>query len=87
MPYVRSWPVVSAHSVIPTDSEQSILSHIPRQNDFSKIKLFVLIYAPSLKDVSLDASNNLPPTSLSSSFSNIGHDQAQSPKEETKSPL
>jgi len=35
----------------------------------------------------LDATNNLPPASLSSSFSNIGHDQVQSPKDEMKSPL
>lgn len=66
---------------------QSILSHIPRHNDFSKIKLFVLIYAPGLKDQSLDSTNNLPPASLSSSFSNVGHDQAQTPGDETKSPL
>lgn len=32
----------------------SILSHIPRHNDFSKTKLFVLIYAPGLKDTSLE---------------------------------
>ncbi len=61
-----------------------MLSHIPRQNDFSKIKFYILIYAPGLKDPSLDAANNLPPASLSSSFSNIGHDQVQSPKDEGK---
>ncbi len=66
---------------------QSILSHIPRQIDFSKIKLYILIYAPGLKETALDATANLPPASLSSSFSNIGHDQVQSPKDETKSPL
>ncbi|KAJ9138677.1 Peroxin 22-like protein [Pleurostoma richardsiae] len=65
----------------------SILSHIPRHNDFSKIKLFVLIYAPGMKDAAGDATSNLPPPSLSSSFSNIGHDQAQTPADETKSPL
>ncbi|KAJ6439490.1 peroxin 22-like protein [Purpureocillium lavendulum] len=66
----------------------SILSHIPRHNDFSKIKLYILIYAPDLKDTTLEtATSNLPPPSLSSSFSNIGHDQAQTPGEETKSPL
>ncbi|KAK4122559.1 hypothetical protein N657DRAFT_620435 [Parathielavia appendiculata] len=64
----------------------SILSHIPRQLDHSKIKLYVLIYAPSLKDSALDASTNLPPPSLSSSFSNIDHPQAQT-SEEAKSPL
>jgi hypothetical protein len=65
---------------------QSILSHIPRQNDFSKIKLYILIYAPGLKEGSVDV-NNLPPPSLSSSFSHIGHDQAQTPGDEVKSPL
>ncbi|KAL2258337.1 hypothetical protein VTK26DRAFT_8382 [Humicola hyalothermophila] len=65
----------------------SILSHIPRQTDFSKIKLYVLIYAPSLKDSALDSGTNLPPPSLSSSFSNIDHAQAQMPTEEGKSPL
>ncbi|KAK4101857.1 hypothetical protein N658DRAFT_495792 [Parathielavia hyrcaniae] len=64
----------------------SILSHIPRQLDHSKVKLYVLIYAPSLKDSALDASTNLPPPSLSSSFSNIDHAQAQT-SEEAKSPL
>jgi len=64
----------------------SILSHIPRQSDFSKIKPYILIHAPGLKDGS-EAAGNLPPASLSSSFSNIGHDQAQSPKDEMKSPL
>lgn len=59
----------------------SLLSHIPKNVDFSRTKLFVLIYAPGLKDTGLDASGNLPP-SLSSSFSNISHNQAQSPKDE-----
>lgn len=44
----------------------SILSHIPRHNDFSRIKLYILIYAPDLKESTLDA---------------------QTPGEETKSPL
>ncbi|KAI0853791.1 hypothetical protein F5Y00DRAFT_59843 [Daldinia vernicosa] len=66
----------------------SILSHIPRNIDFSTIKLFVLIYAPGLKDSALDAStNNLPPASLSSSFSNIANEQSQTPGEEDKSPI
>ncbi|KAI1330615.1 hypothetical protein F5Y16DRAFT_362263 [Xylariaceae sp. FL0255] len=66
----------------------SILSHIPKNIDFSKIKLFVLIYAPGIKEPALEApASNLPPASLSSSFSNISHNQAQTPGEETKSPL
>jgi len=56
---------------------QSILSHIPKHIDFSRTKLYILIYAPGLKDNALDPTGNLPPPSLSSSFSNIGHDQAQ----------
>ncbi|KAL2159782.1 hypothetical protein VTH06DRAFT_1915 [Thermothelomyces fergusii] len=63
----------------------SILSHIPTQLDHSAIKLYVLIYAPSLKDAALDATGNLPPPSLSSSFSNIDHAQAQT-SEEARSP-
>lgn len=68
---------------------QSILSHIPRNTDFSKIKLFVLIYSPALKDAAVEgpATANMAPPSLSSSFSNIGHDQAQTPGSETKSPM
>lgn len=75
-------------SLIPTnENSQSILSHIPRNTDFSKTKLFVLIYAPGLKDTTMDTTtSNLPPTSLSSSFSNIGHDQI-TPGEESKNPL
>ncbi|KAM5361749.1 hypothetical protein ACJZ2D_012922 [Fusarium nematophilum] len=66
----------------------SVLSHIPRHNDFSQVKLLVLIYAPGLKDTGTDtAPSNLPPASLSSSFSNIGHDQVQTPGEEAKNPL
>ncbi|KAI0025292.1 hypothetical protein F4780DRAFT_723011 [Xylariomycetidae sp. FL0641] len=66
----------------------SILSHIPRNTDFSKTKLFILIFAPGLKDQALEAvASNLPPASLSSSFSNIGHDQVQTPGDEAKSPL
>ncbi|KAJ4014989.1 hypothetical protein NW766_005313 [Fusarium irregulare] len=82
---------VSRHGntyVPPTDVHQSILSHIPRHIDHSKVKLFVLIYAPGLKEPTLDSANsNLPPTSLSSSFSNIGHDQIQTPAEESKNQL
>ncbi|KAF4977558.1 hypothetical protein FZEAL_5929 [Fusarium zealandicum] len=86
--------VVSADTQGTPDEEDafhehaSILSHISRHNNFSQVKLFVLIYAPGLKDLTADAAtSNLPPTSLSSSFSNIGHDQVQTPGEETKSPL
>ncbi|GAW15207.1 hypothetical protein ANO14919_046160 [Xylariales sp. No.14919] len=33
----------------------SILSHIPKNIDFSKVKLFVLIYAPGIKEIGLEA--------------------------------
>ncbi|TQW03555.1 peroxin Pex22-like protein [Cordyceps javanica] len=39
----------------------SILSHIPRHNDFSRIKLFVLIYAPDLKDNALENATTQTP--------------------------
>lgn len=64
----------------------SILSHLPRNTNFSKIRLFVLIYSPTLKDHPLDVSSGRP-GSLSSSFSNIGHEQAQSPGEEGQKTL
>ncbi|KAI1175115.1 hypothetical protein F4777DRAFT_551426 [Nemania sp. FL0916] len=65
-----------------------ILSHIPKNIDFAKVKLFVLIYAPGIKEAGLEAqASNLPPASLSSSFSNISHNQAQTTGDETKSPL
>ena len=67
---------------------QTILSHIPKNVDFGNTKLFVLIYAPELKEkeAALDATGNeAQPPSLGSSYSNIGHDQAQ-PAEDSKSP-
>ncbi|EXA54408.1 hypothetical protein FOVG_01869 [Fusarium oxysporum f. sp. pisi HDV247] len=86
--------VVSAETgAVPEEEDSfhehaSILSHIPRNIDHSKVKLFVLIYAPGLKEPTMDtATSNLPPTSLSSSFSNIGHDQVQTPAEESKNQL
>lgn len=66
---------------------QSILSHIPKHNDHSKIKLFILIYAPGLKDTVTETASTRPPASLSSSFSMVGHDQAVTPGDEAKSPL
>ena len=48
----------------------------------------MLIYAPNLQETALEAtSSNRPPPSLSSSFSNIGYDQAQTPGEDSKGPL
>ncbi|PSS00571.1 hypothetical protein BD289DRAFT_479452 [Coniella lustricola] len=64
----------------------SILSHIPKHNDHSKIKLFVLIYAPTLKDSVAEASSNRPPASISSSFSMVGQEQVLTPGDEMRSP-
>lgn len=61
----------------------TLLSHIPHHNDFSRVKIFVLIYSPHMKENSLEGTTgNLPPPSLSSSISNIEHEQAQSPSKE-----
>ncbi|KAK3344365.1 hypothetical protein B0T25DRAFT_573313 [Lasiosphaeria hispida] len=65
----------------------SILSHIPRNIDHSKVKLYVFIYAPQLKDTPLATTSTLPPPSLSSSFSNIDPPQALATGEEARSPL
>ncbi|PHH90016.1 hypothetical protein CDD83_4700 [Cordyceps sp. RAO-2017] len=52
--------VVSADARVPLDGTgdshevASILSHIPRHNDLSAIKLYVLIYAPDLKETALE---------------------------------
>lgn len=64
---------------------QTILSHIPKNVDFETTKLFVLIYAPGLKEGAQETGNEALPPSLGSSFSNIGHEQAQS-GEESKAP-
>ncbi|KAK3358066.1 hypothetical protein B0T25DRAFT_477217 [Lasiosphaeria hispida] len=63
------------------------LSHIPKNIDFSKIKLYIIIYAPSLKDTTVATTSTIPPPSLSSSFSDINHAQDQTPGSEAKSPL
>jgi len=65
----------------------SILTHLPKHIDFSRVRLFVLIYSPDLKEHPLDATSSKPPGSLSSSFSNIGHEQAHTPSEEVDRPL
>ena len=77
----------TASSTQPTDLLQSILSHIPKNIDFMKIKLYILIFAPNLKDTSFTTSTTKPPPSLSSSFENIDHDQAKTPGDDAKSPM
>lgn len=66
---------------------QSILSHIPKHIDFSKVKLFILIYSPGLKDTVMETASTRAPASLSSSFSVVGPDQALTPGDEVKSPM
>lgn len=66
---------------------QSILSHIPKHTDFSKVKLFILIYAPGLKDTVTETTSTRAPASLSSSFSVVGPEQALTSGDEVKSPL
>ncbi|QSZ30724.1 hypothetical protein DSL72_000282 [Monilinia vaccinii-corymbosi] len=62
----------------------SILSHLPRKTDFSKIRLFVLIFAPGLTEHPLDTASGKPGGSLSSSFSNIDPgDDVHTPGEES----
>ncbi|PHH55181.1 hypothetical protein CFIMG_000084RA [Ceratocystis fimbriata CBS 114723] len=85
--------VVSADFAFPNLDDQSfheqasILSHIPKNLDFEKTKLYILIYAPCLKekDQSIEAGHPQAPPSVSSSFSNIAHEQAQ--PSEAGSPL
>ncbi|KAL6789809.1 hypothetical protein V8C40DRAFT_253007 [Trichoderma camerunense] len=63
--------VISADSQFTDDDDDiahehaSILSHIPKHNDLSAIKLFVLIYAPGLKDSTADAATTQTPEAKS----------------------
>ncbi|KAF3766046.1 hypothetical protein M406DRAFT_329889 [Cryphonectria parasitica EP155] len=75
--------VVSADAQLDDMDEDGYHEHA---NDHSKIKLFILIYAPNLKDTSTDTPASRPPPSLSSSFSMVGQEQAVTPGEETRSP-
>ncbi|CCC13606.1 hypothetical protein SMACR_07788 [Sordaria macrospora] len=73
--------IVSADNHVEAGDEEyhehaSILSHIPRNIDLSLTKLYILIYAPQLKDNKSEDSSK--PASLSSSFSNI---EAETPAE------
>lgn len=51
---------------------KSILSHIPNNINYNRVRFFVLIYAPVLKEQSLEPPmSNKPPPSLDSSYSKI----------------
>ena len=60
---------------------QSILSHLPEHID-SDSRIFVLIYAPDLSEHPLakHGEDGKPSTSMGSSYSNISHGDAQSPR-------
>lgn len=59
---------------------QSILSHLP-EHVGDETRLFVLIYAPELKShpLSSNQQGDRPTNSMTSSYSNIGHDDAEKP--------
>lgn len=71
-----------------TNTQQSILSHLPHHID-AESRLFVLIYAPDLKQHPLATSTQAPQPSMSitSSYSNIGHEEAHDHGEEVNRPL
>ena len=67
---------------------KSILSHLPEHIDDDS-KLFVLIYAPDLRQHPLNANGQgaRPPASITSSYSNIGHEDLQAPADTAEKPL
>ncbi|KAI9802151.1 MAG: hypothetical protein M1833_002072 [Piccolia ochrophora] len=67
---------------------QSILSHLPGHINPATTRTFVLIYSPDLKQHPLSsASAARPGESITSSYSNIGHEDVRTPGEETDKPL
>ncbi|KAI1004902.1 hypothetical protein K3495_g3309 [Podosphaera aphanis] len=58
-----------------------VLSHLPQSNDFSNLRLFILIYAPLLKKHPIDAAATQSPIL---SFSNICFDETESPSSESE---
>ena len=59
------------------DDSQSILSHLPEHVDDDS-RIFVLIYDPTLRDLPQSSAEQRT-QSMASSFSNIGHEDVQSP--------
>ncbi|KAI9721811.1 MAG: hypothetical protein M1812_002147 [Candelaria pacifica] len=61
-----------------TQEHASILSHLPGHINLETTRIFVLIYCPDLKQHPLAApQSGIIAGSMGSSFSNIGHDDAQ----------
>ncbi|KAH0541512.1 hypothetical protein FGG08_003987 [Glutinoglossum americanum] len=69
--------------------QASILSHLSSHIDLAVTELFVLIYAPEIKQHPLSTSSSIhrPAISNTSSFSNIDHENAYTPGEELDKPL
>ncbi len=82
-PFLLGWDAITISLTLAFC--QSILTHIPRQADFSRTRLFVLLYAPGLKP-GVSASIH-PPLSLSSSYSNIGPEQLATPSGSPETPV
>ncbi|KAL8695998.1 MAG: hypothetical protein Q9201_007874 [Fulgogasparrea decipioides] len=64
-----------AEEVTYIQEHASILSHLPSHID-ADTRVFVLIYAPDLKQHPLSTDQPRPEGSMTSSFSNIGHEEA-----------
>ncbi|MCJ1475551.1 hypothetical protein MMC13_004214 [Lambiella insularis] len=66
----------------------SILSHLPDHVD-ADCRVFILIYSPDLKEhpQANSSSPGRPAASVTSSYSNIGHEDLQTPGEESEKPL
>ncbi|KAJ5088493.1 hypothetical protein N7456_012109 [Penicillium angulare] len=76
--------VIVVSSLTPTDSDDfisehaSILSHLPEHVDLDTSRIFVLIYAPSLKHAIGQGSASRATQSITSSYSNIAPEEANS---------
>ncbi|KAJ5642435.1 hypothetical protein N7490_006435 [Penicillium lividum] len=76
--------VIVVSSLTPSDSDDfatehaSILSHLPEHVDLDTSRIFVLIYAPSLKHAVGQGTSSHPTQSIASSYSNIATEEATS---------
>ncbi|KZF24024.1 hypothetical protein L228DRAFT_218350 [Xylona heveae TC161] len=64
----------------------SILSHLPEHVDNDTMRVFVLVYAPDVKQLGAESSARTA-GSVTSSYSNIGQEDLQTPAEELEKPL
>ncbi|KAJ5114319.1 hypothetical protein NUU61_000078 [Penicillium alfredii] len=76
--------VIVISSLSPGDSDEfgsehaSILSHLPEHVDLDTSRIFVLIYAPNLKHAIGQGGSSRPTQSITSSYSNIATEEAES---------